>query len=85
MSALSTPRRLDAADELARLGDARGLDALLHVGRAADATERRIALALWRRCRRHATRSSPRSPTPTPRSASTPPARCCAALFRYER
>ena len=46
VSALSTPRRLDAADELARLGDARGLAALQASARAADPIERRIALAL---------------------------------------
>lgn len=46
VSALSTPRRLDAADELARLGDPRGLGALQASARAADARERRIALAM---------------------------------------
>ena len=46
VAALSTARRLDAADELARLGDARGLSALQASARAGDAGERRVALAL---------------------------------------
>jgi HEAT repeat protein len=46
LSALSTPRRLDAADELARLGDARGLAALQTAARAHDAAERRAAVRL---------------------------------------
>jgi hypothetical protein len=46
VSALSTSRRLDAADELARLGDARGFAALEASARAADPSERRVALAL---------------------------------------
>jgi len=46
VGALSTPRRLDAADELARLGDARGVSALQASAHAPDAVERRIALAI---------------------------------------
>lgn len=46
LSALSTPRRLDAADELARLGDARGLQALERAARASDPQLRRVAIAL---------------------------------------
>ena len=46
VSALSTPRRLDAADELARLGDARGITELRASVRAKDASERRQALAM---------------------------------------
>lgn len=46
VSALATPRRLDAADELARLGDARGLQALERAARAPDPQLRRAAIAL---------------------------------------
>jgi HEAT repeat protein len=46
VGALSTPRRLDAADELARLGDQRGFAALEAAARSTDARERRTALAL---------------------------------------
>lgn len=46
VAALATARRLDAADELARLGDARGLAALQAAARSADAVERRAAIAL---------------------------------------
>ncbi len=44
--ALSTARRLDAADELARLGDARGLAVLQAAARSPDAGQRRAALAM---------------------------------------
>jgi HEAT repeat protein len=46
VGALSTPRRLDAADELARLGDARGVTELQASARAKDPVERRVALAM---------------------------------------
>ena len=46
LSALSTSRRLDAADELARLGDTRGFAALQSSARSSDPIERRIALSL---------------------------------------
>lgn len=46
LGALSTPRRLDAADELARLGDARGVDVLVATAKAQDAAQRRAAVAL---------------------------------------
>jgi HEAT repeat protein len=46
VGALETPRRLDAADELARLGDSRGLLVLQTSAHAADPRERRAALAL---------------------------------------
>jgi len=46
VSALSTSRRLDAADELARLGDTRGFAALQSSARSSDPIERRIALSL---------------------------------------
>jgi HEAT repeat protein len=46
VAALATPRRLDAADELARLGDARGVDALRASARAADTDERHLAILL---------------------------------------
>lgn len=46
VSALSTARKLDAADELARLGDARGFGVLRAFARSHDAGERRAALAL---------------------------------------
>ena len=46
VGALATPRRLDAADELARLGDARGLAELQASVRASDARERRVALSM---------------------------------------
>jgi len=46
VSALETPRRLDAADELARLGDPRGLGVLQSAARSPDVRERRTALAL---------------------------------------
>ena len=46
VNALATPRRLDAADDLARLGDPRGLEVLEAAARASDAHERRVALAL---------------------------------------
>ncbi|MDB4965347.1 MAG: hypothetical protein JWN44_1036, partial [Myxococcales bacterium] len=46
VAALGTPRRLDAADELARVGDARGLDALRTAARSSDRDERRLAVLL---------------------------------------
>ncbi|MGZ3429072.1 MAG: HEAT repeat domain-containing protein [Polyangia bacterium] len=46
VSALATPRRLDAADELARLGDARGVVELQASARSKDAAERRVALTM---------------------------------------
>jgi HEAT repeat protein len=46
VGALDTPRRLDAADELARLGDARGVAELKAATRSPDAAVRRVALAL---------------------------------------
>jgi HEAT repeat protein len=46
VGALATPRRLDAADELARLGDARGVAELKVAARAPDPRVRRVALAL---------------------------------------
>ena len=84
VGALATPRRLDAADELARLGDPRGLGILRAAARAKDAHERRIALAALaplpdgRTARRglHET---------TSRSASTPPARCSGTCSARER
>lgn len=46
VGALGTSRRLDAADELARLGNPRGTEALEGAARAADPHERRAALML---------------------------------------
>ena len=46
VGALETPRRLDAADELARIDDARGLAVLAAAAHAPDARERRVAVAL---------------------------------------
>lgn len=46
VSALSTSRRLDAADELARLGDVRGLRSLEAAARSGDVRQRRAAIAL---------------------------------------
>ena len=46
VSALGTPRRLDAADELARLGDPRGVAALRAAAHSADADERRLGVLL---------------------------------------
>ncbi|HXU72882.1 MAG TPA: HEAT repeat domain-containing protein [Polyangia bacterium] len=46
VGALGTARRLDAADELARLGDARGLTVLQTSARATDPQERRAAIML---------------------------------------
>jgi HEAT repeat protein len=46
VSALSTSRRLDAADELARLGDRRGFEVLQAAARSSDVGERRAAVAL---------------------------------------
>jgi HEAT repeat protein len=47
VTALDGPRRLDAADELARLGDARGLAVLTTTASAsADARARRAAVTL---------------------------------------
>jgi HEAT repeat protein len=46
LAALTTPLALDAADELARLGDPRGTSPLDAAARAADSATRRLAVAL---------------------------------------
>ena len=85
VGALATPRRLDAADELARLGDARGLARADRRRAPTDAHERRAALALL-------------APLPAGHDAlvaalgdgdadirlDAAGALCCARLFRYD-